>query len=239
MQITTLIENKTAVPQAFNKIASRYDLATSMSQGYAADLDASVAGLRLRGDEYALDLCCGTGKSTRALLDRLPRGRVLGLDNSEGMLHEARRKFADEVKAGRAGFILRDAMDPGLAEGQFDIVFAAYGLRNMPDYPRFLANTHRLLKPGGQLCIHDYSLADTAWSKPYWTVLGYGFIVPFCTVMTGSSRIFTYLVQSVLAFPSPKSSERLRSDAGYGSVGSRPHKGWRGPILHTFTGVKA
>jgi len=235
---TSLMENKKAVPKEFNKIAARYDFATSMSQGYTTDLEASVSALDLKGDEYALDLCCGTGKSTRALMDRLPNGRVVGLDNSEGMLLEARRKFKQEITDGKADFVLRDAMQPGMEENKFDVIFAAYGLRNMPNYQTFLDNTFNMLKPGGQLCIHDYSLADTSWSKPYWAVLGYGFIIPFCTVVTGSSGIFTYLVKSVLKFPSPTEIEKLMRNSGYRDVVATPHKSWRGPILHAFTAVK-
>jgi len=240
MQNSTLIliENKTAVPKEFNRIAGRYDFATSMSHGYGTDLDYAVKVLELKGDEYALDLCCGTGKSTRALLKYLPNGKVVGLDNSEGMLAEAERKFNAEIQSGKAEFVLRDAMHPNLPEGSFDVIFAAYGLRNMPDYNQFLQNAFRLLKPGGKLCIHDYSLADNGWSKAYWAVLGYGFIVPFCTVVTGSSKIFTYLVKSVLTFLSPKEIEKHMLDAGFSQVGIHPHANWRSPILHAITAVK-
>lgn len=234
----TLIKNKKEVPKEFNKIASRYDFATSMSHGYADDLEASVKMLDLNGDEYALDLCCGTGKSTMALLKKLPNGKVIGLDNSEGMLEEAKKKFTQEIANGKVNFILRDAMQPELENEKFDVVFAAYGLRNMPDYQTFLNNTFALLKPGGKLCIHDYSLANTSWSKMYWGILGYGFIIPFCTMVTGSSNIFTYLVKSVFQFASPSEIENLMLQAGYSTVKISPHKSWRKPILHTIVARK-
>lgn len=233
-----LISNKKIVPKEFNKIATRYDLATSLSHGYSDDLCTSVSALRLTGNERALDLCCGTGKSTRALMHALPNGKVIGLDNSEGMLEGAKRKFESEIADGKAEFVLRDAMNPNLENHSFDVVFAAYGLRNMPDYQTFLNNTYNLLKPGGQLCIHDYSLANTSWAKAYWMFLGYGFIIPFCTLLTGSSSIFTYLIKSVLKFPSPNEIESLIINAGYTEVKIVPHKSWRKPILHTFTAIK-
>lgn len=233
-----LIVNKKAVPKEFNRIAARYDFATSMSQGYSIDLEASVQKLNLKGDEHVLDLCCGTGKSTLPLLKALPHGRITGLDNSEGMLEEARKKFKTEIECGKMDFVLRDAMNPEMEPESFDVVFAAYGLRNMPDYQTFLNNAFSLLKPGGKICIHDYSLADNAWSKPYWAVLGYGFIVPFCTAVTGSSKIFTYLVKSVLDFPGPKEIETLLSRAGFTQIQSHPHAGWRAPILHAIVAQK-
>lgn len=234
----TLINNKKSVPKEFNKIAARYDFATSLSQGYFTDLETSVATLKLTGNERALDLCCGTGKSTQALLNGLPHGKVTGLDNSEGMLQEARKKFRAEIVQGKVDFVLEDAMNPSFEDRSFDVVFAAYGLRNMSDYTQFLHNTYRLLKPGGKVCIHDYSLANNSWSKVYWSIMGYGFIIPFCTLVTGSSGIFTYLVKSVLKFQSPAEIENLLREAGYTDIKTIAHKGWRNPILHTVTAVK-
>lgn len=233
-----LIDNKQAVPGEFNKIASRYDFATGMSQGYQEDLDRSARALLLQGDEHVLDLCCGTGKSTSAVWRNLPSGRITGVDNSAGMLEAAHRKFADEVKQGRMEFHLQDAMHLDFPENHFDAVFMAYGLRNMPDYGKALEGIHRILKPGGRLVIHDYSLSDNRWTRAYWFVLGYFFIVPFCTVVTGSSGIFTYLVKSVMNFLTHRQAENLLAEKGFTGVQSLPHPSWRKPILRTFVGIK-
>lgn len=233
-----LIVDKKAVPKEFNRIAARYDFATSMSQGYSTDLEASVKKLNLKGDEHVLDLCCGTGKSTLPLLKALPHGRITGLDNSEGMLAVAEKKFHGEIQQGKISLTLSDAMNPPFEDESFDAIFVAYGLRNMPDYQTFLNQTYRLLKPGGTICIHDYSIKENAWAKAYWAILGYGFIVPFCTMLTGSSKIFSYLVKSVLSFARPGEVKNMMTKAGYKEVNSHPHAGWRGPILQAFIGKK-
>ncbi len=92
-----LIENKAAVPKEFNRIAKRYDLATAMSQGYQTDPNYSARLLNLKGNEQVLDLCCGTGKSTKAILQYITTGKVTGIDNSEGMLEQANKKFRNEI----------------------------------------------------------------------------------------------------------------------------------------------
>ena len=238
MATIELIQHKACVPKEFNKVAKAYDFATQMSQGYQDDLNTSARRMNLRGDEKLLDLCCGTGKSTLACLNELPKGTIIGVDNSEGMLEETNRKFAAEIKSGKVNFILKDAMHLDFPDNSFDAVFMAYGLRNMPDYQKAIQGVHRILKPGGKLCIHDYSLSAGVFSTVYWAVLGYGFIVPFCTLLSGSSKIYTYLIKSVLTFLNPSQIKILLEENGFEDVVATPHAGWRKPILHSLVAVK-
>ncbi len=233
-----LIENKAAVPKEFNKISHRYDMATGMSQGYQADLNYSASLLNLKGHETVLDLCCGTGKSTKAILSHISTGKILGIDNSEGMLEEANKKFRNECIEGKIEFQLQDAMHLNFLPSSFDAIFMAYGLRNMPDYEKSLQHLYTLLKPGGRLVIHDYSLANTWYARPFWWILGWLFIVPFCTVVSGSSKIFTYLVKSVFKFLQPNQVKDLLEKTGFKNIRAYPHKGWRAPILQAFYGEK-
>ena len=228
-----LIHNKKAVPKEFNKIAKRYDLATGLSHGYQNDLDFSASLLNLKGGERVLDLCCGTGKSTKAILKHQEDIDLIGIDNSEVMLAEARSKLKDQ-----ATFQLQDAMELDFPPASFDAIFMAYGLRNMPDAERCLENLLVLLKPGGKLVIHDYSLSNNWYASVYWCILGYGFIVPFCTLLTGSSKIFRYLIKSVLRFQTKNELRKLLFDKGFKTVGLYKHKNWRRPILVTFLAIK-
>ncbi|MCS6934134.1 MAG: ubiquinone/menaquinone biosynthesis methyltransferase [Chitinophagales bacterium] len=237
-QAGTWIHNKTEVPRAFDRIASRYDLATGMSQGYQYDLEESVRRMHLSGKEHVLDLCCGTGKSTLACLRYLPEGRVTGVDNSEGMLAVAAEKLRHELEQGRVRLSQQDAMQLTFDDQSFDAVFMAYGLRNMPDYEKSVREIHRVLKPGGKLCIHDYSLADHPLAKIYWAALGYGFIVPFCTLITGTAGIYLYLIKSVMQFLRPSEIQNLLEQNGFTDVSIQPHAGWRKPILHSVIATK-
>ncbi len=233
-----LIENKVNVPKEFNRIATRYDFATSMSQGYQKDLHTSALRMNLKGNEHVLDLCCGTGKSTLACLNVLPEGKVTGVDNSEEMLAVAEKKFSKEIASGKTAFFRKDAMSLDFSENSFDAIFMAYGLRNMPDYDTCIKGLYRILKPGGILCIHDYSLADNWYARPYWKILGYGFIIPISTLLTGSSTIFNYLIKSVLNFLTPGQVKELLEKNGFTEVKTLPLGGWRAPIQHTILAKK-
>jgi len=234
----SLIANKSAVALEFDRIARRYDLATSMSQGYQADLQRSAALLELKGNEHVLDLCCGTGRSSEAILAYVKEGSLTCVDNSKGMLEEARNKFEAQINAGKVILSQQDAMHLDFPEQSFDAVFVAYGLRNMPDYGKFVEGVFRILKPGGSIVIHDYSLSEAWYSKPYWWILGYGFVVPCCSLMTGSSRIFLYLIQSVLRFLSPVEIKALLTKHAFVEVTIHQQPNWRRPILHSFKGSK-
>lgn len=235
---TTLLNNKKQVPKEFNNVSKSYDFATSLSQGYQSDLNRSAAMLDLHGDETVLDLCCGTGKSTAGIMKHIKTGKVIGIDNSEGMLEEAKKKYADEINNGKAEFHLKDAMELDYPENSFDAIFVAYGLRNMPDYDKFLEGLHRILKPGGTLVIHDYSLKNKHWAKWYWMILGYIFIVPISSVASGSSTIFRYLIKSVNTFLTPKQVKTHLVRNEFKKVVVKPAPFWRNPILCTFKGVK-
>jgi ubiquinone/menaquinone biosynthesis methyltransferase len=233
-----LLSNKSQVPKEFNKIARRYDIATSFSQGYSSDLDLSVKRMNLKRDEKLADLCCGTGKSTISCLKALPNGFVMAVDFSDEMLKMAQQRLAEQYPAERLSFLLKDVMELDFPDNSYDAIFMAYGIRNMPDYDRCLQNLLRILKPGGIIAFHEYSISDSFFSKIYWYVLGYLLIIPFSALLTGSVTIFRYLIKSVANFPSPDKFKNILQNNGFTDIKSLPLKSWRHPILHTFLAKK-
>jgi len=234
-----LLEDKEKVPYTFDKIARRYDFATFLSQGYSKDLERSVSLMNLKGHEEMLDLCCGTGKSTKFCLKAIPDGRILAIDNSSEMIGVALENFSEEISKNRCRFIVQDVMDLDLPDNSIDAIFMAYGIRNMPDYEKCLKNLFRILKPGGIIAFHEFSLKEGLSSRIYWKILGYGLIIPFSTLVTGNFTIFNYLIKSVLEFPTPANFIQILSNNGFTGIKGYPQKSWRKYILHTFIAKKA
>ena len=234
MDSSKLSNNKKSVPNEFNEVAKKYDLATFLSQGYQKDLQLSASRMNLTGNEYLADLCCGTGKSTLACASYLAAGKILAIDNSEGMLEIAKTKFDNN----NVTFSLQDVMELNYAENTFDAIFMAYGIRNMPDINKCLQNLKRMLKPGGVICFHEYSLNDNLFSKIYWKFLGYFVIIPISSLLSGSSEIYKYLVKSVLTFPNPQRFLEILKSNGFNKVERKQMPSWRKPILHTFLAYK-
>jgi trans-aconitate 2-methyltransferase len=104
-----------------------------------------IAGLALQGDENILDLGCGDGTLTARLADLVPRGAVLGLDASAGMMAAAR-----PLERANLRFALQDIRTLGF-EDEFDLIFSNSALHRLQDQPRLLAACHRGLKKGGRL----------------------------------------------------------------------------------------
>src|SRR6478735_5748960 len=100
--------DKGQVPAKFDRVARTYDVLTGLNPGYKKHLRWSAERLGAKADGRLLDLCCGTGLSTEALVRAYPRATVLGLDASAGMLARARRKGS----LASVRFLEGDAMDP-------------------------------------------------------------------------------------------------------------------------------
>jgi ubiquinone/menaquinone biosynthesis methyltransferase len=139
------------VRRLFSTIAERYDLITRLlSYGQDRKWKARVAELAAaRPGMRALDLACGTGDIAFTLAAR--GADVVGLDITHRMLQLARAK-------GRAAqFVTGDMLALPFGDEAFDLVTTGYGLRNVPDIPRAIAEMQRVLKPGGILLSLDFN----------------------------------------------------------------------------------
>ncbi|MGW0228448.1 FAD-dependent oxidoreductase [Actinopolymorpha singaporensis] len=228
------------VVEGFDEAADTYDLLVGSNPGYHAHLRRSARRLvPPSGDGSGLgllDLGCGTGASTAALLRVAPRARVVAVDGSAGMLAQARRK---PWPAG-VTFVHADASDltAGLAaageNGPFDGVLAAYLVRNLDDPDTLLREVLGLLRPGGTLAVHEYSVAGSALSRAVWRAVCASIIVPMGRAVSGHPALYEHLRHSVLHFDSVEQlSARLRA-AGFTRVRVAPMTGWQRGIVHTF-----
>lgn len=139
------------VRRLFSTIAERYDLITRLlSCGQDRRWKARVAELAAaRPGMRALDLACGTGDIAFTLATR--GADVVGLDITHRMLQLARSK------GGAAQFVTGDMLALPFGDEAFDLLTTGYGLRNVPDIPRAIAEMQRVLKPGGILLSLDFN----------------------------------------------------------------------------------
>ncbi len=125
--------------------ARTYDRLAAPQEQWAREV---LERLRLRGDETVLDAGCGSGRATRLLLERLPRGRVIGVDGSESMVAAARKGLA--TYGDRVTVVHSDLLELELGD-RVDAVFSNATFHWIADHDRLFARLHAALRPGGPL----------------------------------------------------------------------------------------
>ncbi len=202
-----------AVRSMFDRIATRYDLINTVLSGGA---DArwrrqAAAATELRPGGSVLDVACGSGKLT-AELARLavpPRGRVVGLDFSAGMLARARLDHP------ALQFVEGDALDLPFEDAEFDAATMAFGLRNLADPERGLAEMRRVAR----------RLVVLEFVKPPPGPFGAAYRIYLRTLLptvggwlSGSPAAYRYLSDTVDSYRTPEELRAMAAAAGWREV---------------------
>jgi ubiquinone/menaquinone biosynthesis C-methylase UbiE len=236
---------------AFDRAAPTYDAMVALSPGYHDQLRTAAEALvgRLpapRGgvEPVVLDLGCGSGASTRAVLEAWASRRngladgldVTGVDASEGMVAQARAKA---WPAG-VGLVVSDALAHlrGLPDRSVDGVLGAYLLRNVPDRQALVDEAARVLRPGGALVLHDYSVAGSRRARTVWAAVCHAVIIPLAVVKGSDVPLHRYLYTSVRDFDSVAQMCGRMLSAGLVDVRHRSYPGWQDGLVHTVVGVR-
>jgi demethylmenaquinone methyltransferase/2-methoxy-6-polyprenyl-1,4-benzoquinol methylase len=199
----------------FDRIAGVYDVMNSaMTAGMHHRCRARAADrAELAPGDAALDVCCGTGDLAFELARRVgPDGRVVGSDFSERMLDLAREKPVPEAAA-KPIFEWADALDLPYDDGGFDAVTVGFGVRNLSDLDRGIAEMARVLKPGGRLVILEITQPTRPPLSTFFSVW-FDRIVPLIGRFAGDSAAYSYLPESVKRFPPPAGLAAIMDGAG-------------------------
>ena len=207
------------VQSLFNGIAPTYDRANHLiSMGLdrhwwrkaARTFSATLRDPQAR----VLDLCCGTGDMTAALLAvRAPSNAsvpIIGLDFSGEMLSRARTKYP----APHILWVEGDAMRLPYPDDTFDLVTAAFGFRNLTDYAAGLREIHRVLRPGGQIGILEANQPE-GLSALIYNAYFRGLVPLIGGLISGDRGAYKYLPESVARFPRPPQMLRMMRDTGF------------------------
>ena len=219
-----------AVRQIFDSIASRYDLLNHVLSANVDRLWWWRAALQFRAvlanpDAAVLDICCGTGDMTMALLKRRPRGArpILAADFARAMLSRGAQKFAArEVGQPYAVPLEADALHLPLRSESLDLIVSAFGFRNLANYEAGLREFHRVLKPGGQLGILEFSEPGGLIGKAY--AVYFRRVLPAIgRAICGKAGAYNYLPTSVGNFPPPPEMLRLMAATGHEQCAWQPY----------------
>jgi demethylmenaquinone methyltransferase/2-methoxy-6-polyprenyl-1,4-benzoquinol methylase len=211
-----------AVRSMFDGIAPRYDL---LNHVLSANVDRiwwrraarTFSPVLENPDTAILDLCCGTGDMTLALLRHRPaNGRpAVALDFSHAMLERAKEKFASpEFSSHGVVTIEADALHVPMPDGSIDLITDAFGFRNLANYEAGLREMYRLLRQRGQVGILDFNEPDGLFGKIY-NVYFHHVLPRIGRTLSGSSVPYAYLPQSVHRFPRPEEMLAMMRSCGF------------------------
>jgi demethylmenaquinone methyltransferase/2-methoxy-6-polyprenyl-1,4-benzoquinol methylase len=211
-------EKARRVRGVFDAVADKYDLMNDlMSLGLHRVWKAyAVAVAQAREGDRVLDIAAGTGDLTRAFARKVgPRGLVLHSDINAAMLVRGRDRLIDEGLL--VPSLQADAQALPLPDASMDVVSVAFGLRNMTDKPRALAEMARVLKPGGRLLVLEFSKVAAPLAPAYdW--YSFNVLPKLGQWIAGDGASYRYLAESIRMHPDQATLKAMMKAAGFGHV---------------------
>ncbi|TFD75691.1 bifunctional demethylmenaquinone methyltransferase/2-methoxy-6-polyprenyl-1,4-benzoquinol methylase UbiE [Cryobacterium fucosi] len=206
------------VAAMFDQVSTHYDRTNAvLSVGNAAlwRMAATRAVAPQPGDRI-LDIAAGTGTSSAALTRT--GAHVVAADFSAGMIRVGRERHADNPLI---EFVQADATALPFADNEFDAVTISFGLRNVVEPKKALAEFYRVTKPGGRLVICEFSTPPVApICAAYFAYLHH--VMPLVVKLASSNaEAYDYLGESIAAWPDQSTLSGWLRDAGYQAVAYR------------------
>jgi demethylmenaquinone methyltransferase/2-methoxy-6-polyprenyl-1,4-benzoquinol methylase len=203
----------------FERVARRYDLANHLLSG-GLDFwwrERASAIVRQGQPRRILDLATGSGDLALTMARKLPKAQITGADFSPAMLAVARGK-------GLTNTVQADALRLPFADGVFDAVTVAFGLRNMSDWNAALTEMARVLEPGGRLLVLDFSL-PYGFLRPLYRAYLHHVLPWLAGIVTGEKQAYEYLGASIEKFPSGAAMCELIESNGFHRATAEPLSG--------------
>jgi demethylmenaquinone methyltransferase/2-methoxy-6-polyprenyl-1,4-benzoquinol methylase len=227
---------KEQVARMFDNISAKYDF---LNHFFSAGIDKrwrkkAIKQLQEIAPKQILDVATGTGDFAFEAMKLNPE-KVTGIDISDGMLEIGRKKIAKRGLGEKIEFLNADSENLPFGDESFDAVMVSFGVRNFQNLKPGLAELHRVLRKGGKLVILEFS-------KPKGFPLRQIYFAYFKLIMPTVGKIvskdksaYSYLPQSVLAFPEGEEFEGILNETGFNSIDTLPVTGG---IASIYSGMK-
>lgn len=211
-------QKESKVADVFHSVAKKYDIMNDvMSLGMHRLWKTFTINIaRVRTGYKVLDIAGGTGDLARGWAKRVGKtGEVWLTDINSSMLTVGRDRLLNEGTI--LPVALCDAEKLPFPDGYFDLVSVAFGLRNMTHKETALAEMHRVLKPGGQLLVLEFSKIYEPLSGAY-DFYSFKFLPKFGQWIAKDSDSYQYLAESIRMHPDQETLKQMMLDVGFASV---------------------
>jgi demethylmenaquinone methyltransferase/2-methoxy-6-polyprenyl-1,4-benzoquinol methylase len=202
----------------FDLVSTHYDRTNALLSVGNASLwrVATTRAVNPKPGERILDIAAGTGTSSVALART--GAQVVAADFSEGMIKVGRERHGDNPNV---EFVQADATKLPFRDGEFDAVTISFGLRNVVEPKKALAEFYRVTKPGGRVVICEFSTPPVAPIRVgYFAYLNH--VMPRIVKLASSNaEAYDYLGESIEAWPNQPTLSAWLRDTGYDAVAYR------------------
>jgi demethylmenaquinone methyltransferase/2-methoxy-6-polyprenyl-1,4-benzoquinol methylase len=201
----------------FDSVADRYDLMNDLMSGGAHRLwkqfTLSLTGLKSGG--RALDIAGGTGDLAAGLARQVGRtGLVVLADINARMLEHGRDRLIDRALTAAPVYAQADAERLPFADSTFDCITIGFGLRNVTDKAAALASMRRVLKPGGQLMVLEFSTPVLPMLSRLYDAYSFNVLPWLGRVVAGDADSYRYLAESIRRHPDQQTLLEMMRTAG-------------------------
>jgi demethylmenaquinone methyltransferase/2-methoxy-6-polyprenyl-1,4-benzoquinol methylase len=228
---------KEQVADMFNNISKTYDFLNHfMSLGI--DIiwrKKAINELKKDQPKLILDVATGTGDFAFEALSILNPDKIVGVDISQGMLDIAKQKIAKRNLGHKFEVKLGDSEQLPFEANEFDAVTVAYGVRNFENLEMGLADINRVLRPGGKAVVLEFSKPKAFPVKQLYQFY-FNYVTPgIGKLFSKDSRAYSYLPESVAAFPDGRDFVAVMDRVGFKNTKCRP---LAFGICSIYTGIK-
>ncbi len=208
---------KEQVATMFDSIAKRYDflnrfLSLGIDQIWRKKAIAHFKGKPLN---HLLDVATGTADMALMAYRQIMPKQITGLDISEGMMQYGRIKIENKGLSKSIQLILGDSKNIPFEDESFDGAMVAFGVRNFADLEKGLSEMNRVLTAGSKIVILEFSQPTLFWFKPIYTFYMKWITPTIGKIFSGNKAAYTYLNESVVAFPEGKAFLSILEKAGF------------------------
>jgi demethylmenaquinone methyltransferase/2-methoxy-6-polyprenyl-1,4-benzoquinol methylase len=213
-------EKARRVRRVFDSVANRYDLMNDLMSGgtHRAWKRFALALTGLRPGQSALDVAGGTGDLALGLAQQVGVGGLVALtDINAAMLQHGRDRMIDRGIVQNVVYMQADAEHLPFREASFECVTIGFGLRNVTDKPAALASMHRVLKPGGQLLVLEFSQPALGALGRLYDLYSFNVLPRLGRWVAGDADSYRYLAESIRRHPDQETLLQMMRSAGFGS----------------------
>lgn len=205
------------VRAVFESVAHNYDLMNDLMSGGAHRLwkQFALSQTGLRPGQRALDVAGGTGDLAAGMCSQVgANGLVVLTDINAAMLSEGRDAMTDRGIVANVRYSLANAERLPFADSSFDCVTIGFGLRNVTDKAAALRSMSRVLRPGGQLLILEFSHPVVPGLKPIYDAYSFSVLPWLGKVVAKDEASYRYLAESIRRFPTQQALVGMMQEAG-------------------------